>query len=191
MAIHEWLLFLPQVPASPSSLRVAIWRRMREVGAAGLQNGVWVLPRKPEQEKFLQELLAEVNRQGGSGLLLVALPLNPQDQEEIIERFRSDRDDEYVEFCERCREFVAEIDKETGLQKFTFAELEENEEDLKKLAGWLRKIQGRDFFGGHRAEEAVTALARCRGAFRSFMNSVYAREGFGQLENQEDGRNEM
>ncbi len=190
MAADEWLLFLPQVPSSPSSLRVAIWRRMRDAGALGLQNGVWALPHNPQQERLMQELLEDVNRDGGSGLLLVAVPLAPKAQKEIIERFRSGRDDEYTEFCERCGEFIAEIEKETGLEKFTFAEMEENEEDLKKLAGWLRKIQARDFFGGRRAEEAALALARCNEVFRNFVNAVYAREGFGPLDNQEDGGDE-
>ncbi len=57
MPDSKWLLFVSQLPASPSSLRVMVWRRMRASGALGLQNGVWVLPHRQEHERFLQQLL--------------------------------------------------------------------------------------------------------------------------------------
>ena len=56
----EWLLFLSQLPAHPSSLRVNVWRKLRASGALGLQNGVWVLPDQPEQAKFLENLLDSI-----------------------------------------------------------------------------------------------------------------------------------
>ena len=54
---QTWLVFIPQLPSSPSSLRVLVWRRMRTAGAAALQQGVWVLPQTPEHEQFLREVL--------------------------------------------------------------------------------------------------------------------------------------
>jgi hypothetical protein len=127
---NEWLLFLPQLPSSPSSLRVLVWRRMRAVGATGLQNGVWVLPRRAEHERFLQDLVSEIMPQGGQGFIFSAAALESALDSTIVEQFRTDRDQEYAEFCERCGDFLREIEKETGISKFTFAELEENEQDL-------------------------------------------------------------
>src|SRR5947207_1478710 len=91
---NEWLLFLPQLPSSPSSLRVLVWRRMRAAGATGLQNGVWVLPRRAEHERFLQELVAEVEPQGGQGFIFSAATLDGALDSTIIEQFRTDRDQE-------------------------------------------------------------------------------------------------
>lgn len=174
---QQWLLFLPQLPSSPSSLRVLVWRRLRTSGATALQNGVWVLPNTPESEQLLRDLLKEINFQSGSGYLLTASPLDAVQNEEILERFRSDRDLEYGEFCERCSDFLSEIKKETILKKFTFAELEENEDDLHKLTGWIRKIRTRDFFKGHQAPRAATMLTECQEALKNFATAVYIREG--------------
>lgn len=179
----NWLLFLPQLPTSPSNLRVLVWRRLRNAGATALQNGVWVLSHTPQSELLLENLSKEIEGQGGGSLLLNASPLDPKQNEEIIERFRTDRDQEYSEFCERCGEFLAEIEKETRCQKFTFAELEENEDDLHKLTGWLRKIQGRDFFKGHQALPAAIKLAECQEALKKFAGAVYAFEGLGSVGN--------
>lgn len=173
----EWLLFLSQIPASPSTPRVMIWRRMKAAGAVGLQNGVWVLPHTPEQERFLQELLDYVQEQHASGQVLIARPASEAVQQDILARFHADRDQEYAEFCEQCQTFLDEIEKETARRKFTFAELEENEQNLQRLDGWLPKIQARDFFGGDRAEVATAALEQCRQALETFANQVYAQEG--------------
>lgn len=110
MAEYSWLLFLPQLPSSPSSLRVMVWRRLRSAGAVSLQNGVCILPDTPNQLAFASELLAEVQASGGSGLVLSATALAGIDDPELIERFRSERDQEYDEFQERCSDCRAALD---------------------------------------------------------------------------------
>ena len=150
---------------------------MRSAGAVTLQNGVWLLPQQTAHESFLRGLLEDIRTQAGNGLLLTAQPLAPTQQEALINQFQAERDREYVEFCERCADFYAEIAKETAKQKFIFAELEENDDDLKKLTTWLQKIQARDFFTGSRAAEASAALEQCNAAFQSFSLAVYQHEG--------------
>ncbi|MDB4894162.1 MAG: hypothetical protein JWN15_424 [Firmicutes bacterium] len=169
MAERQWLLLLPQVPSSPSSFRVTIWRRMRAAGAVSLQNGVWVLPQGADQERAARELQAEMNAAGGTVLVMVASLLPGGDDESIISQFRSDRDQDYAEFRERCSEFLKELEKESAQQKITYAELEENDEDLKKLSNWLSKIQGRDFFRGQQWQQAVDDLAACQRALEAFV----------------------
>lgn len=173
----EWLLLIPQLPSSPSSLRVTVWRRMRGAGAVSLHHGVWIMPRTPDQEQTARALLAEVNAAGGSGLLLVASALAGGDEDAIKERFRADRDQEYGELCQGCRHLLNEIAQETAQGKFDFAELEEIEEDCQKLATWLQRIRARDFFGGHRADEAGLAVAGCQTACEGFTRAVYGAQG--------------
>ncbi|MFF1280771.1 Chromate resistance protein ChrB [Streptomyces sp. NPDC058299] len=44
-------------------------------------------------------------------------------------------DDENEEIADRCRDFLAEIEKETAASHFTYGEREENDEDLTELRG--------------------------------------------------------
>jgi len=175
--VHTWLMFIPQLPSSPSSLRVLVWRRMRAAGAAALQQGVWVLPQTPEHEHLLRDVLGEAQQQGGSGLLMVATPLDAEQAAEVITRFHADRDEEYREFGVQCRDFLAEIAKETAARNLTFAALEENEHDLQMLHTWFGKIHVRDFFGAPQAHAAAEALAACERALHAFAEAIYAREG--------------
>lgn len=177
MTEYRWLLLLPQVPSSPSSFRVTIWRRMRAAGAVSLQNGVWVLPHRTDQERVAQDLQSEVSEARGTVLVMVASLLAGVDDAAIIERFRGARDEEYAEFRERCSAFLQELEKESAQQKFTYAEWEENDEELKKLTDWLGRIRARDFFGGGQGAQAVEDLAACQKALETFATAVYAREG--------------
>ena len=104
----------------------------------------------------------------------------------VVARFHADRDQEYREFEVQCREFLAEIAKETAARNLTFAALEENEHDLQKLHTWLEKIRARDFFGALQARAAADALASCENALRGFAEATYAREGL--QEHAEDER---
>ena len=172
----NWLLFLSQLPANPSSLRVNVWRKLRAAGALGLQNGVWLLPENSDQSKFLTDLLEAIQSQGASGQIFTVTPKDETIEQDIITRFRSDRDEEYTEFLEHSLEFLAEIEKESKKQKFTFAELEENEQDFQRLSNWLEKIQKRDFVGGEKAREAAEELEKCRNVFEVFSAEVYNRQ---------------
>jgi hypothetical protein len=102
---------------------------------------------------------------------------SPESNESIVRLFQSDRSREYDEFAERCAAFLNEISRESAAEKYTFAEMEESEQDLKKLARWLPKIQARDFFPNGRKDQSVVLLAQCRRALRDFSQAVYKVDG--------------
>ena len=177
METYEWLVFAPQTPTAPSSLRVTIWRRLQHAGAVGVQQGLWMLPKTEEHEQVFTELLREIQAQGGSGFLLKASALDTQGAEQIILRFQEERARNYTEFAGRCQDFFQEIAKETQAGNLTFAELEEIEEDFAKLASWLRKIKLRDFFPGEASKDATQQLAQCREHLDTFTYAVYTNAG--------------
>jgi hypothetical protein len=172
----SWLLFLAQLPSSPSSARVALWRRLRAIGATGMVTSAWVLPHSAPHAEFFEQLLQTVRKQGGDGFVLTVSSASPDANEVIVRRFRADRGREYDEFAEQCGGFRDEISKETQAGKFIFAELEEREHDLEKLTRWLAKIQARDFFPDERSAQAEELLHGCRGALTAFYHEVYAAE---------------
>lgn len=185
----DWILFLSQLPTNPSSLRVTVWRKMRANGALGLQNGVWMLPDRSEQIHFLQDLSEIIQKQGAGCQIFKVSPLDQRIEEDILERFQSDRSEEYDEFIERSEGFLAEIDKETKKQKFTFAELEENEQDLQRLTNWLEKIQKRDFIGGEKANLASNIIEQCRTVFEDFSTTVYNSTSDEEVRDADTGNN--
>lgn len=170
----RWLLFLGHLPATSSSARVAIWRRLRASGAASLEHGTWVLPESEAHEALFAELAQLVRHHGGSVSIFVGNVVGGDD--EAVARFRADRAREYGEFHTRADALLAEIAKETAAGKFMFAELEEIEDDLEKQRAWLAKIEARDFFKGARSERARLKQAECGEALKLFSDAVYANE---------------
>lgn len=182
---YQWLLFCPQLPATPSSPRVMVWRKMRSAGAVGLDNGLWILPETDASQKILQEIKIYLENQGGTSKTFLASAFDEATETEILERFRQDRREEYYEFKEQCNDFLAEIEKEIGRQNFSFAEYEENEQDLVKLEAWLEKVKQRDFLGGDQMEEAAGWLENCRQALQKFAIEAFNHEKDGPLRGKE------
>jgi hypothetical protein len=172
----SWLLLLTQLPRSPSSHRVALWRRLRAAGATTMVTSVWVLPETAPHAELLEQLRDGLLQQGGIGFVLSIPASAPDVSEAIMSRFRSDRGREYDEFAERCSALLEEIGREGKAGKYTFAEMEESEQDLEKLVRWLAKIAARDFFPDERGQEAAVMLARCQTAVAAFSQAVYAAE---------------
>jgi hypothetical protein len=153
-----------------------LWRRLRAAGATTLVTSVWVLPETAPHAELLRQLRDGLFRQGGTGFVLSIPASAPGLSEAIVSRFRADRAREYDEFAERCAALLDEIGRESKAGKYTFAELEESEQDLEKLVRWLAKIAARDFFPDKRRPETAGMLARCQTAVEAFSQSVYAAE---------------
>lgn len=107
---------------------------------------------------------------------LESAPLDKTQTDKVIVRFRADRDEEYRELLDRCRDFEAEIARERAANHFTYAELEENDIDLKKLKSWFEKIRKLDFYGATLAEEAATRLAGCEALLETYAQDVFAAQ---------------
>jgi hypothetical protein len=143
------------------------------VGAIYLQAGVCVLPKTDDHARRLKIIENEIAEMEGEAVLLETTGLDRAQEEKLLARFNADRDEAYQEFLERCAGFEAEIARESAAGKFTFAELEENDEDLKKLASWLAKIRKLDFHGASLAAESNERLARCEALLDAFAQQVF------------------
>jgi hypothetical protein len=173
MATHPWLLLTYKVPPEPASKRVALWRRLKSMGAVYLQNGVCLLPKTDDHARRLKMLENDIARMGGDAVILEAGALDRLQEEKVVARFKADRDDAYRELIDKCDDFETEIAKETAAQHFTYNELEENDVELKKLHGWLEKIKRLDFYGGGLATDAAARLKVCAGLLDAYAQRVF------------------
>ena len=174
--MEEWLSLIYKIPSEPTRYRASVWRKVKACGAIYLQNSVCVLPVNRKTERQFRQLRHEIENYGGEGHLIKGAFLGSDQQ--IIEMFNRTRDEEYQEIIDRCEDFFKEIDKEIARKHFTYAELEENEEDLEKLKKWFEKVTERDFFGAGQAANAAEMLEKCQERLDEFGNYVFAGEDF-------------
>jgi hypothetical protein len=172
----DWLLLIYKVPAEPSKKRLALWRKLKGLGVVYLQNGVCLLPKSEDHQRQFKIIQNEIGEMGGESFLLDSAGFDKRQQELIVRRFSEDRNAEYREFLGRCSDYLAEIERETESRNFTYAELQENDEDLKKLRNWLEKIGKLDFYGADLAAQAGGQLRQCEEKLEAFSQAVFAAE---------------
>lgn len=170
----NWLLLVYRIPREPTRLRAGVWRKLKSLGAVYLQNSVAVLPGSTTHERALRSLRNDIGELGGTAHLMRCEVL--ASEVEVVATYNVARDEEYEEIIDRCRGFRAEIDKEAAAEKFTYAELEENDEDLTKLRRWFDKVRARDSLGAGRRTAAEEAMQDCAAALDVFADQVYRAE---------------
>ena len=161
MVSPSWLLLTYKVPPEPAAKRIALWRKLKGMGAVYLQNGVCLLPKTDDHIRRLKMIENDILEMAGESVILETVALDRAQEDKVVQRFRADRDDQYREFLGRCADFETEIAKEVAINKFTYAELDEEDADLRKLQGWLEKIRKLDFYAAPLAEEAAERLRAC------------------------------
>src|SRR5437764_9693531 len=101
MGTYGWLLLTYKVPAEPASKRIALWRRLKGLGAVYLQNGVCLLPKTDDHVRRLKMLENDVAEMGGEAVILETVALDMAQEEKVVARFKADRDDAYRELINK------------------------------------------------------------------------------------------
>jgi len=171
-----WLLLIYKVPTEPARKRTYVWRKLKKLGAIYLQQAAALLPDKAELRAELENLAERIREYEGEVTLLQTRSTSPDWEQEVIERFNRQRDEEYAELTEGAQRLIDELDRESRRSKFTFAELEENEEGLETLRRWLEQVTARDFFGAPRRQAMEEALAQATARLKEFARQVNEQE---------------
>ncbi len=172
MEQNEWIVINYTLPREPSRIRVSIWRKLKKIGAINMQQSMWILPQSDENNDLLNEIKNDVSQNNGEAFVMKS-SVDEDSKKIIIERFNAARDEEYKELLEQCDDFFAEIDKEIVRKNFTFAEIEENEDEYNKLIEWHKKITKRDFFNASLKTVSAQELEKCKKMLDDFSNQVY------------------
>lgn len=170
---NKWLVLNYNLPTEPSRNRVAAWRRLKKLGAVNLHQSAWILPWSTENYDALAQISQEIEGNSGDVLLMESTCVEEKYEQKIVATFNSIRDEEYREFNHECDKYLKELDKEISIEKFTFAELEEEEEELLKLLSWQKKIEARDQFNAAESESARKKREIIEKAFERYSELVY------------------
>lgn len=171
---RRWLVVLVRLPAEPARYRMALWRELRRSGAVALGQAVWAVPDLPAVRPLLDRLAELVAPASGSLLVLAAAGFAGSDAARLEELYTETREAEWAEFVADCGKYLAELDREVAIQKFTLAELEEEEQSLDRLRRWYRELRSRDLLGVPASQNADSELKVCEQRFDGYAEQVYA-----------------
>ena len=170
-----WLVLSYKLPGNTSSARVAVWREVRRSGALHVQRSVVAFPDHDAFRRAVERFRVVVAEAGGETLALRAEPLGKLDATKLTDAWNEARSAEYTELEAECGKFLTEIEHEFAIEKFTLAELEEEEAELDKLQRWHARIGARDIHAAPGAAQAKTALTRAQAALERYSTAVFER----------------
>ena len=153
----RWVLLVYRIPREPSRHRVAVWRKLRDLGALYLQDGVAALPEDAVTREQLEWLQLRVREAGGEATLWEGRPGTAAEEAELVEAFRSSREEAYCTI-------IAEADHMRRKAQMGGGALLEK---LGKLEREFRVERRRDYFRSPLRVEAAQALKAAREAVRA------------------------
>jgi hypothetical protein len=141
----SWALLVFTLPREPSAPRVAVWRKLKKLGAALLHDAVWVLPAQPALLEHFRWLAAEIRESAGEALVWIAEQGLPGQDDALIEQFRMQAEVEY-------QAILTGLDESKGRAK------DDTHAERATLARRYQQIRARDYFHAPSAEDVRTRL---------------------------------
>lgn len=137
----HWILLHYRVPSTPSAGRVAVWRKLKQLGAQLLHDSVWVLPDTPWTTEQMQWLAAEIAERHGDAFVWQAQGMMPGQDAALRARFLTASAEEYQAIGK---------------------ELQQDGADRMALAKRYQQARRRDYFGCPLEPQIYAALIRAR-----------------------------
>ncbi|HEY0128641.1 MAG TPA: Chromate resistance protein ChrB [Rubrobacteraceae bacterium] len=150
----RWLILIYQLPREPSRHRVAVWRKLKALGALYLQDGAAALPEDAVTREQLEWLQLRVREAGGEATLWEALPNTVAEGKSLVEEFRASREAAYKDLIAAAGRLRPKA--ELGSNRASLFE------ELSKMEREFRAERRRDYFRSPLRNEAAAALRAVR-----------------------------
>ena len=136
------------LPTRDSTLRMRVWRGLKEAGCAVLRDGVYLLPTQNGDGASLERLEKEIRTHGGFALRLQVAPKAPSEQTQLQALF--DRTSQYADLIEEIGTIKASLPR-LGPRRGRTA--------VQRVEQATHKLARIDFYPGQAKEQATAAIA--------------------------------
>jgi hypothetical protein len=152
----SWVVFSYSLPSkAASSARVAVWRRLRRLGAISPAGGIHLLPARDECVEAFQWLAQEVQEAKGEALVLHVERCEGMSDAQLVELFRRARSQEYAEIDARAMELEQHVTTRSKARQRA-----RPQELLDKLRRRHADVARVDFFDAPEGSQVASRLAR-------------------------------
>ena len=154
MKATAWLLLLFSLPTNRNTERVAVWRRLKKLGAVQIKTSTYLLPDETAQYEQFQWLAQQIRDYGGDSTLVRAQEIEGLTKEKVITMFNDARVKDYAELRKSLQGFITR-------RKKMDAEVAASE--LERFTRQFREIREVDFFDSARGHDVAMLLRRAEG----------------------------
>ena len=154
MKPSSWLLLLFSLPTNRKTERVAVWRRLKKMGAVQLKTSTYLLPDEPAQYEQFQWLAQQIRDYGGDSTLVRAQEIEGLTRDAVVSLFNTAREAEYADLKKALQNFISRHRK---------LDAESAAVELERLTKQFRELRQMDFFDSARGHEVAMLLRRAEG----------------------------
>lgn len=145
-----WIVLSYSLPSSPrSSPRVALWRRLRRLGAISPTGSIHVLPEQEECVEAFQWLAQEIRQAQGEALVMRVEQFEGLTDQQMIERFQQARTEEYSEIEDQLTALEQNLSNDPAQLQETLDKMRRRHTDIKRV----------DYFNSPAGERLAARLA--------------------------------
>ena len=141
----DWVLFVYRLPREPSSPRVVLWRKLRRLGVAQINDGLVALPADARSKEQLEWLADEVIEAGGEASIWVGRPGSLSQEKTLISKMSDAVSNDY-------RAIVSDAIDALGSPPT------DRRRALARLQREYWRIRSRDYFYTKERDQAYQAL---------------------------------
>jgi len=146
-ATSEWVLLAYRIPREPSTPRIAVWRKLRRLGAVQILDGLVGLPCDARTKEHLEWIADEVIAAGGEANIWLAQPATKAQERELAAQMAAGVETDYDGLVQAAAEALG---ASPGTRKRTAGRLRRE----------LKRIRQRDYFPKDGFERATIAIER-------------------------------
>ena len=173
---QEWVLLIHQLPPKPTNLRVRIWRKLLKLGAVAIKNSVYVLPSSEKAYEDFQWLKQEIESSRGEAAVFRADSVEGATDDEIINSFRSARDEEFKAVSAEFDGLTGAIREQTRGKHLSAGRLLAYTAEIDKLHAELERISANDFFAARGRDAAFKSYKQALKVIQSSQSSKQTSE---------------
>lgn len=154
--MSDFTALVLSLPTRNSTLRMRLWRALKQTGCGVLRDGVYLLPSSEAAHEALARLEAEIRAAGGFAMTLEVKASTPAQVAELRKRF--DRSIDYGALVRRI-----------GLAKTALGRLGSRraQTEIRRLEQALGKLAAIDFYPGRAKAQAAAAFADLKAAYQA------------------------
>ena len=145
-----------RLPREPTRPRLAVWRRLKRLGAVLFHNAVWLLPEDGATREAFEWLLEEIEEQGGTGLVWQAMSLSEEQDQVLVTQFRAEADERYTALARSAEVLFQQVSSRHRPDR---ARLHQVRRQLAGFERAMRLERRRDYFRAPGRKTAQAALA--------------------------------
>jgi hypothetical protein len=153
----SWLLLLFSLPTNRNTERVAVWRRLKRMGAVQIKTSTYLLPDEPAQYEQFQWLAQQIRDYGGDSTLVRAQEIEGLTKEKVVAIFNDARAKDYAQLRNTLQRFIT---------RRKTIDAEEAAAELERLTRQFRELREIDFFDSARGHDVAMLLRRAAGPKR-------------------------